>query len=103
VVAKTYGFNYFYIGLIMTASGIMTVIGGRMSGKLAAKIGARKVLSLRLVSAAVADIIIYLYRKKLVMMIFGIALWGLVSSLLIPRFSQGLPSLLRRPEERPCP
>ena len=42
-IAKTYGFNYLYIGLIMTAFGIMSVIGGRMSGKLAAKIGARKV------------------------------------------------------------
>jgi len=76
-IAKTYGFNYLSIGLIMTAFGIMSVIGGRMSGKLAAKIGARKVLSLGLVSAAVADIIISQYGDVLVMLILGIALLGL--------------------------
>ncbi|HZK54219.1 MAG TPA: MFS transporter [Desulfosporosinus sp.] len=76
-IAKTYGFNYLYIGLIMTGFGIMSVIGGRMSGKLAAKIGARKVLSLGLASAAVADLIIYQYGHVLGMLIFGIALLGL--------------------------
>ncbi|TGE37671.1 MFS transporter [Desulfosporosinus fructosivorans] len=76
-IAKTYGFNYLYIGLIMTAFGIMSVIGGRMSGKLAAKIGARKVLSLGLASAAVADLIIYQYGNVLGMLILGIALLGL--------------------------
>ena len=76
-IAKTYGFNYLYIGLIMTAFGIMSVIGGRMSGKLAAKMGARKVLSLGLVSAAVADMIIYRYGDVLGMLILGIALLGL--------------------------
>ena len=76
-ISKTYGFNYFYIGLIMTAFGIMTVIGGRLSGKLAAKIGARKILSLGLVSAAVADIIIYLYGSILGLLIVGVALLGL--------------------------
>jgi len=76
-IAKTYGFNYLYIGLIMTAFGIMSVIGGRMSGKLAAKIGARKVLSLGLLSAAIADIIIYQYGNVLGMLILGIALLGL--------------------------
>jgi len=76
-IAQTYGFNYLYLGLIMTAFGIMSVIGGRMSGKLAAKMGARKVLSLGLVSAAVGDIIIYLYGDVLGMLILGIALLGL--------------------------
>jgi len=76
-IAKTYGFNYLYIGLIMTAFGIMSVIGGRLSGKLAAKMGARKVLSLGLVSAAVADMIIYQYGNSLGMLILGIALLGL--------------------------
>lgn len=76
-ISKTYGFNYFYIGLIMTAFGIMTVIGGRMSGKIAARIGARKILSLGLASAAVADLIIYLYGYVLAPLIVGIALLGL--------------------------
>lgn len=76
-IFKTYGFNYLYIGLIMTAFGIMSVIGGRMSGKLAAKIGARKVLSLGLLSAAVGDLIIYQYGNVLSLLITGIALLGL--------------------------
>ena len=76
-IAKTYGFNYLYIGLIMTAFGIMSVIGGRMSGKLAAKIGARKVLSLGLALASIADLIIYQYGNQLGLLITGIALLGL--------------------------
>lgn len=76
-ISKTYGFNYFHIGLIMTAFGIMTVIGGRVSGKVAAKIGARKILSLGLISAALADIIIYLYGSILGLLIVGVALLGL--------------------------
>jgi len=76
-ISKTYGFNYFYIGLIMTAFGIMTVIGGRVSGKVAAKIGARKILSLGLISAALADIIIYLFGNILGLLIIGVALLGL--------------------------
>ena len=76
-IAKTYGFNYLTIGLIMTAFGIMSVIGGRVSGKIAAKIGARKILSLGLIFAFVADIIIFLFGNTLVLLIIGIALLGL--------------------------
>ena len=76
-ISKTYGFNNFYIGLIMTGFGIMTVIGGRISGKLAAKIGARKILTVGLVTAVLADFVIYLYGNILVFMIIGIALLGL--------------------------
>ena len=76
-ISKTYGFNNFYIGLIMTGFGIMTVIGGRISGKLAAKIGARKILSVGLITAFLADFVIYLFGNILVFMIIGIALLGL--------------------------
>lgn len=76
-ISKTYGFNYFYIGLIMTAFGIMTVIGGRLSGKIAQKIGARKILSIGLISAAAADILIFLFGNILPLLIIGIALLGL--------------------------
>jgi predicted MFS family arabinose efflux permease len=76
-ISKTYGFNYFYIGLIMTAFGIMTVIGGRLSGKIVQKIGARKVLSIGLALAALADIVIYLFGNTLWLLIIGVALLGL--------------------------
>ena len=76
-ISKTYGFNYFYIGLIMTAFGIMTVIGGRLSGKIVLKIGARKLLSIGLALAALADIVIYLFGSTLWLLIIGVALLGL--------------------------
>jgi len=76
-VAKVYNFNYFYIGLIMTGFGIMTVIGGRISGKVAKKIGIRKILSLGLSSAAVGELIIYFFGHTLVLLIIGVALLGL--------------------------
>lgn len=76
-ISKTYGFNYFYIGLIMTAFGIMTVIGGRLSGKIVQKIGARIVLSIGLSLAAIADIIIYLFGNTLLVLIISVALLGL--------------------------
>ena len=76
-ISKTYGFNYFYIGLIMTAFGIMTVIGGRLSGKIAQKIGARKILSIGLALAALADIVIYFFGGTLWILIIGVALLGL--------------------------
>lgn len=41
-IAKVYKYNYFSIGMILTAFGIMSVIGGRLSGKLANKLGQKK-------------------------------------------------------------
>lgn len=76
-ISRTYGFNYFYIGIIMTAFGIMTVIGGRLSGKIAQKIGARKILSIGLVLAALADIVIYFFGGTLWLLVIGVALLGL--------------------------
>jgi predicted MFS family arabinose efflux permease len=61
----------------MTGFGIMTVIGGRISGKLVAKIGARKTLSLGLITAVLADLVIYLYGNIPVFMVIGIVLLGL--------------------------
>lgn len=76
-IAKTYNYNYLSIGLIMTGFGIMTVIGGRLSGKLANKVGQRKILSIGLLSASLADIIIYFIGTNIFMLIVGIVLLGL--------------------------
>jgi predicted MFS family arabinose efflux permease len=76
-IAEVYHFNNLYIGLIMTAFGLMTVIGGRVGGKLSQRIGARKVLSIGLLSAAAADIIIFFFGGNLVLLILGVALLGL--------------------------
>ncbi len=76
-ISRTFHFNYLYIGLIMTAFGLMTVIGGRMSGKLARKAGARGILSLGLFFAALADVVIFYLGGNLGFLIAGVALLGL--------------------------
>lgn len=76
-IAKVYNFNYFSIGMILTAFGIMSVIGGRLSGKLANKLGQKKVLSLGLISASIADIIIFSFGSSIYLLILGVALLGL--------------------------
>ena len=76
-IAEIYHFNNLFIGLIMTAFGIMTVIGGRAGGKLAQRTGARKILSIGLLSAAAADLIIFFLGNNLFLLIIGVALLGL--------------------------
>lgn len=76
-ISQTYGLNNLIIGLIMTAFGIMTVIGGRVSGKIAARIGLRRILSLGLFLAVAADIVISFFGSVLALLILAIALLGL--------------------------
>jgi len=76
-IAKTYQYNYFKIGMILTAFGVMSVIGGRLSGKLAKKFGEKKVLSTGLLSAAIADLIIFYFGSNIYLLILGVALLGL--------------------------
>jgi predicted MFS family arabinose efflux permease len=76
-IAKTYNYNYFSIGMILTAFGIMSVIGGRLSGKLANKFGQKKVLNFGLLSASIADIIIFYSGSNIYLLILGVALLGL--------------------------
>lgn len=76
-IAETYHYNYFSIGMILTAFGIMSVIGGRLSGKLAKKLGQKKVLNAGLLSAAIANIIIFYFGNNIFLLILGVALLGL--------------------------
>lgn len=66
-----------FIGFIMTAFGITAVIAGRISGKLAAKLGRKKVFAIGLLSATVADLLIFLGGNILVLLIVDVALLGL--------------------------
>jgi predicted MFS family arabinose efflux permease len=61
----------------MTAFGFMTVVGGRLSGKLVHRIGARKILTLGLGLAILADIVIYYFGSHLAWLVTGIGLLGL--------------------------
>ncbi len=76
-IAKTYQYNYFKIGMILTAFGVMSVIGGRLSGKLAKKFGEKKVLGAGLLLASLADIIIFYFGSNIYLLILGVALLGL--------------------------
>lgn len=72
-----YEFNNFVIGLMMTAFGIMAVIGGRVSGKLSAKVGRKKTILLGLLCAIIAEIIFIFLGNVLAVLIIGIGLLGL--------------------------
>jgi len=76
-IAATYHFNYLAIGSIMTAFGLMTVIGGRLSGKLVLKIGARKILIMGLIFATLADFFIYYFGRSLGWLVVSIGLLGI--------------------------
>lgn len=76
-ISKAYHFNYLYIGLIMTAFGLIAIMGGRLSGGLAAKWGRKAVLTLGMLLAAVADLLFYTAGGILPALVLGVALLGL--------------------------
>lgn len=76
-IAKTYHFNYLAIGFIMTAFGVAAVGAGRLSGKLAARIGRKKLLLAGLSFAALADLLIMAFGTNIIWVISGVALLGL--------------------------
>ena len=76
-IAQTYHFNYLIIGLIMTGFGLATVVGGRLSGKLAKSLGPRNLLTLGLIAAMTADLLLSLSGELLGALIGAVALLGL--------------------------
>jgi len=75
-ISKMYQYNYFYIGLIMTAFGIAAVIGGRTSGKFAARCGQKKLVVSGLTLASAAEILLYFQGDKLWFLILAISVIG---------------------------
>ena len=63
-------------GFIMTAFGVMAVIAGRLSGKLAAKLGRRKVLLIGLASATAANALFSAVGTNLTAVVCGVGLLG---------------------------
>jgi len=76
-IEHSYHFNNLNIGLILTGFGIAAVIGGRISGKLASKLGQKKVLLAGLISATLADALFYAQGSVISLVIIGVALLGL--------------------------
>lgn len=76
-IDNVFHFNYLKIGLIMTLFGLFAVIGGRMSGKVAAKAGRMTVLRAGLLFAGLADILLFLSNGRLSIVMTAIGLLGL--------------------------
>lgn len=76
-IKNTYEFNNFVIGLIMTAFGVMAVIGGRISGKISAKVGRKKTILIGLTCAVLANVIFLAFGTVLAVLIIGVGLMGL--------------------------
>ena len=76
-IARTYHFNYFLIGAIMTAFGLMTVVGGRLSGKISQNAGPRNTLTIGLLLAVAADMLIHYFGQYIWGLVIGIGMLGL--------------------------
>lgn len=75
-LSNQFQFNYLKIGFIMTAFGVMAIIGGRLSGKFAGKIGSRKVLLIGLACATAANALFGAIGENLVVVVCGVGLLG---------------------------
>ena len=76
-IARNYHFDNLIIGLIMTAFGVMAVLGGRLSGRLAARFGRRSVLTVGLLLACIADAVVFFTDGVLPALIAGVGLLGI--------------------------
>ncbi len=76
-IKNQYDFNNFLIGIIMTAFGVMAIVGGRISGRIAGRLGRKRTIVLGLSTAALANIIFAAYGHSLVLVIMGIGFLGL--------------------------
>jgi predicted MFS family arabinose efflux permease len=76
-IKNNYEFNNFIIGIIMTAFGVMAVIGGRISGKIAARVGRKKTILIGLICATLSNVIFIVFGSTLALLIIGVGLMGL--------------------------
>jgi predicted MFS family arabinose efflux permease len=70
-------YNYFTIGLILTAFGIGAVITGRLVGKLVPRLGRLNILSLGLLFATAADAVFFSVSTQPALLVVGVALLGI--------------------------
>jgi predicted MFS family arabinose efflux permease len=76
-ISDVYHYNFLQIGLIATVFGVMSVIGGRLSGKVAGKIGKKRTLLTGLILATAADLVLFAAGNFLGMLILAVGLLGL--------------------------
>lgn len=77
LLAERFGLTFLGIGGVMTVFGIAAVIGGRISGKVAARIGLRGTIAAALGLAAAADALVWLGGSSLALTGAGIFALGL--------------------------
>jgi len=70
-------YDYFRIGLILTGFGAGAVITGRLVGKIVPRIGRLRTLGLGLISAMLADLLLYTVSTSPIVLIVGVALLGI--------------------------
>lgn len=71
-----FDFNDLFIGLIMSVFGVMALLGGHFAGKIATKLGQKRIVILGLTSAALAILILAISGSKLYLLIIGMGLLG---------------------------
>lgn len=76
-IKNQYDFNNLLIGLIMSAFGIMAVTGGRLAGKVSAKIGHKRTIIIGLTGVILANTFYVFWGNTLPILILGIGLSGL--------------------------
>lgn len=76
-IKNIYEFNNLVIGIIMTAFGVMAIIGGRISGKISAKVGRKKTILAGLICAVLAYVVFLTLGNVLPVLIIGVGLMGL--------------------------
>lgn len=77
LLSERYGLSFLGIGGVMTAFGIAAVIGGRLSGAVAARLGRRNTIVAALGLAALADVLVLLGEPSLALTAAGIFALGL--------------------------
>ncbi len=76
-IKQVFDLNNFVIGIVMTAFGLMALIAGRKSGKVAAKIGRGKTAVVGLGFAFAADMVLVVLGESLPAVVIAIGFMGL--------------------------
>lgn len=75
-IKNQYDFNNLLIGLIMSAFGVMAVMGGRIAGKISAKIGRKKTIIVGFAGTMLANTAYVLWGNVLPILVLAIGLSG---------------------------
>lgn len=75
-IRKTLNLNNLEIGMIMTVFGLMALLAGRRSGKIAQKIGRQKTAILGILFAFIANVLLVIFGNRLPLIVIAIAAMG---------------------------